>query len=263
MSFSGPPEAYDDYMGRYSRLLSPQLSAFAGVRGGLRVLDVGCGPGALTALLVAAGADVAAVEPSAGYAAACAARNPTADVRTAAAEALPWPAGTFDVVVAQLVLHFLADPVAGAREMARVARPGATVAACTWDTGGRMGLHEVFWGAVEDCGLPLPAERGRQRLGTADELRAAWAAAGLGDVEVAPLDVEVDYADEGDFWRPFTGATGPTGVYVGELASADRDRLRAACAERLTALGLVQGDGSVRVPARSWAVRGRTSTPVR
>lgn len=262
MSFSGPPEAYDDFMGRYSRLLSPQLAGLAGVRQGVRALDVGCGPGALTAVLLGLGAAVAAVDPSEGYAAACAARNPGADVRRACAEALPWDDGTFDVALAQLVVHFMADPVVGVREMARVVRPAGVVAGCTWDTTGRMGLHQVFWTAVRACGLPVPAERGRQRYGTPEELRTVWAAAGLLDVEVAPLDVDVEYADEQDFWRPLTRATGPTGAYLTSLGGDEQAALHAACSVELRRLGFARPDGTVHVAARSWAVRGRTAGQV-
>ncbi len=262
MSFSGPPEAYDDYMGRYSRLLSPQFAARAGVHSGIDALDVGCGPGALTAVLLELGAVVSAVDPSQGYAAACAARHPGADVRHASAEALPWADGSFDVAAAQLVVHFMADPVVGVREMARVVRPGGVVAGCTWDTAGGMGLHEVFWAGVEACGLPVPAERGSQRYGSPDELRGVWTGSGLLDVEVLPLDVEVEYDSEPDFWHPFTGATGPTGAYLATLTTDQQAALRAACGAVLHRLGFGRPDGSVRVPARSWAVRGRTPARV-
>jgi SAM-dependent methyltransferase len=256
VSFSGPPEAYDDFMGRYSALLSPQLADLAGVRPGLAVLDVGCGPGALTGLLVERGADVAAAEPEPRYAAACAARHPSADVRNASAEALPWPDDRFDAAIAQLVVHFLADPVAGVREMARVVRPGGVVAACTWDSGGGMVLLEVFWAGVAACGLEPPPERGAQRCGTAGELEDVWRAAGLSEVQVAPLDVESRYADGDRFWAPFTGATGPPGAYLAALAPERQAAVRAACLAELDRRGLVERDGSVRVPARSWAVSG-------
>lgn len=115
MSFDVAAEAYDHFMGRYSRLLSAQLADFAGVYGGQRVLDVGCGPGALTAELVArlGPAAVAAVDPSEPFVAAARARNPGVDVRRSSAERLPFPKGTFDAALAQLVVHFMTDPVVG------------------------------------------------------------------------------------------------------------------------------------------------------
>src|ERR1700727_934089 len=123
-----------------------------GVRRGQRVLDVGCGPGALTAELVGrAGAHaVSAVEPSASFAAAVRERLPGVDVRRSAAEALPFPDGAFDAALAQLVVHFMADPVRGLREMGRVPRPGGMVAACVWDHAGGRGPLTAFWSAVRD-----------------------------------------------------------------------------------------------------------------
>src|SRR5437870_1016157 len=119
-------------MGRYSEPLAAQFADLAGVRGGQRLLDVGCGPGALTAELVSrAGPDaVSAVEPSGSFAAAARERLPGVDIRQAAAERLPFGDAAFDVALAQLVVHFMADPVAGLREMGRVTRPGGVVGAC-------------------------------------------------------------------------------------------------------------------------------------
>src|SRR5579859_4600193 len=122
MSFDVSADAYLRFMGRYSEPLAPQFADLAGFGRGQRALDVGCGPGALTAVLVSrAGAEaVSAVEPSASFVAAARERLPGADVRQAAAERLPFPDGVFDVVLAQLVVHFMTDPVTGLREMARV-----------------------------------------------------------------------------------------------------------------------------------------------
>src|ERR1700729_1943675 len=134
-------------MGRYSEPLAVQFADLAGIGRGQRVLDVGCGPGALTAELVSrAGADaVSAVEPSASFAAAVRERLPGADIRLAAAERLPFATDIFDAALAQLVVHFMADPVAGLREMARVTRPGGVVAACVWDHAGGRGPLAAFW----------------------------------------------------------------------------------------------------------------------
>src|SRR5215468_1990729 len=132
MSFDVSADAYLRFMGRYSEPLAAQFADLAGVRRGQRLLDVGCGPGALTAELVRrAGADaVSAVEPSASFVAATRDRLPGADIRLAAAEKLPFPDATFDTVLAQLVIHFMTDPVRGLREMSRVTHPGGVVAAC-------------------------------------------------------------------------------------------------------------------------------------
>src|SRR5689334_22939301 len=145
-TFRAGADVYDRHIGRYGSSLAAGLIAAAGVGPGVRALDVGCGPGALTAALASAlGAEaVAAVDPSAPFVEACRARVPGADVRRAAAEALPFAAGRFGAVLSQLVVNFMADAPAGVREMARVARPGAAVAACVWDYADGMTLLRRF-----------------------------------------------------------------------------------------------------------------------
>ena len=152
MTFEVAAEAYDRFMGRYSQQLSAQLADLAGVQAGQRVLDVGCGPGALTAELVArVGADaVSAVDPSETFVAAAHARYPDVDVRRATAEELPFADGAFDAALAQLVVHFMSDPVAGLREMMRVTSPGGVVAACVWDHAGERSPLSVFWQAARE-----------------------------------------------------------------------------------------------------------------
>ena len=117
---------------------------------GRRVLDVGCGPGALTAELVRrVGADsVSAVDPSEPFVAAATERHPGVDVRQGSAEQLPFPDDAFDAALGQLVVHFMADPVAGLTEMARVTRRGGVVAACVWDHAGGGGPLSRFWEAA-------------------------------------------------------------------------------------------------------------------
>jgi SAM-dependent methyltransferase len=254
MSFEGPAEGYDSFMGRYSRPLAPLFADHAGIEPGMRVLDVGAGPGALTETLAElVGADhVAAAEPSPSFAAACAARVPEADVREAPAEDLPWDDGTFDAAVAQLVIHFMKDPLAGLREMQRVVKPGAVVAGCTWDTAGRMTMLGTFWGAAMALDPAAPAERGRARLGKPEELRELGTSAGLDDMSVEPLDVSVTYRDFDDFWEPFTAGVGPTGAYLVSLDPAPQDALREECRRRLGS-----PDAPFELPGRSWVLRGR------
>ena len=147
MSFEVSADAYLRFMGKYSEPLARLFADLAGIRAGVRVLDVGCGPGALSAELVRrAGPDaVSAVEPSASFAAATRDRLPGVDVRQAAAEHLPFPGASFDATLAQLVVHFMRDPLQGLREMGRVTRPGGLVAACVWDHAGGRGPLAAFW----------------------------------------------------------------------------------------------------------------------
>jgi len=152
MSFDVAAESYDRFMGRYSRLLAPQMADLAAVEAGQRVLDVGCGPGALTSELVnrLSPAGVAAVDPSAPFVVAARSRNPGVEVHQASAEELPFPDHTFAAAIAQLVVHFMADPVAGLTEMARVTRPDGVVAACVWDHAGSQGPLSLFWQAARE-----------------------------------------------------------------------------------------------------------------
>jgi SAM-dependent methyltransferase len=179
--FNVPAEFYDRFVGRYSASLADELIAFAGVEPGMSVLDVGCGPGGLTRRLVDLGCTVTGCDPSETFAAAAAERVPQAEVVHARAEDLPFEDASFDAVLAQLVVNFMADPEAGARELARVTRPGGTVAACVWDYGGEMTLLRTFWEAARE----VEPERGAAANEAVtmrfarddDDLRALWASA--------------------------------------------------------------------------------------
>src|SRR3954451_15419287 len=163
MSFDVPADAYLRFMGRYSRPLAQQYVDLLQVGAGERVLDVGCGPGVLTEPLVErCGADqVAAVDPSPSFVDAMRVRFPGLDVRRGTAEELPYPDDSFDAALAQLVVHFMSDPVAGLREMGRVTRAGGTVSASVWDNAGATGPLSLFWQAVHEVD---PAATGEAQL---------------------------------------------------------------------------------------------------
>jgi ubiquinone/menaquinone biosynthesis C-methylase UbiE len=253
MTFDVAADAYDRYMGRYSEPLAALFADFACVRDGQRVLDVGSGPGALTSELASrVGADrVAAVEPSATFARACADRVRAADVRQGSTERLPWSDASFDVVLSQLVVNFLPDADGGVREMRRVTRIGGMVAACTWDYRGEMQMLRTFWDAALTLDPSAPDEARIMRYADPDSLRDLWTRAGLHDVEASPLTTCVEYSDFDDYWQPFLTGTGPGGEYCVSLDPGQQAALRDECSRRLGA-----PTGTFTLPARAWAVRG-------
>lgn len=250
VSFDVAAEAYDGFMGRYSRLLSGQLADLAGVGGAKRVLDVGCGTGALTGELVArfGPAAVAAVDPSASFIAAVRERHPGVDVAQAPAERLPFPDDAFDAALAQLVVHFMSDPVAGLAEMARVTRPGGVVAACVWDHGGRQGPLRTFWDAARTLDPEVDDE---SRLAGVREGHMAklFEAAGLREIEATALSVSLEHPSFEAWWEPFTRGVGPAGAYLARLDPEQRDRVRDECRRQLPT-------APFRVTAVAWAARG-------
>lgn len=226
-------EAYDAFMGRFSVPLAPAFLDLVGVAADDAVLDVGCGPGALTQELVRRGVRaVTAVDPQPAFVAALADRCPGVSAVQGAAEDLPFPDDGFDVALAQLVVHFMRDPVQGLRDMGRVTRGGGRVAACVWDHAGGSGPLSLFWRAVADLDPSAPLEGGLP--GTARGQLAAYSrAAGL-SVEVDDVvSVEVGFDSVEAWWQPFTAGVGPAGDYVGSLGPEAVAALRARCRDLL------------------------------
>jgi SAM-dependent methyltransferase len=253
MSFDVDGAAYDAFMGRYSALLSPQLADLAGVAEGQRALDVGCGTGTLTGELARrlGASSVSAVDPSASFVASVRDRYPDVDVQEAKAELLPFPDDSFDVAVAQLVVHFMSDPVAGLAEMARVTSPDGVVAACFWDHAGGQGPLSVFWDAARDLDPNVEDESGfaGAREGHLTEL---FTAAGLRHVEEVALPVGVEHPSFEEWWEPYMLGVGPAGAYVASLAEEAQAELREHCRRVLPEAPFV-------LSARAWAARGFVS----
>lgn len=250
MSFTSGADQYDRFMGRYSAPLAPVFTNFAQLADNERVLDVGCGPGALAHELVGrlGPASVCAVDPSEAFVAAARDRLPGVRVERAGAESLPFEDRSFDAALAQLAVHFMADPVAGLREMRRVTKVSGVVAACVWDHAGGHGPLGVFWEAarVLDVDVDDESSRAGTRRGHLAELLET---AGLCEIEQEALSVEVEHPSFEEWWEPFTLGVGPAGAYVAHLSARQRDRLRGVCRARLP-------DGSFVIPARAWAARG-------
>ncbi|OFW71475.1 MAG: hypothetical protein A2Y55_10900 [Actinobacteria bacterium RBG_16_68_12] len=247
-------EAYDRHVGRYGAALSRAHIAAADVRAGGRVLDVGCGPGALTqALAETVGPErVAAVDPSASFVEVCRHRVPGADVRVGTAEQLPNFGTTFDVVMSQLVVNFMTDAVAGVQAMRATTRPRGLVTSCVWDYADAMTMLRVFWDAALQLDPDAPDEGKTMRYCSKDALSALWEQSGLYSVETGELVVEASYDSFDDYWAPFPSGLGPSGAYCASLDHDRQDALRLECFRRL-------GEPSepFTLRARAWFVRGR------
>jgi SAM-dependent methyltransferase len=253
VSFDVAAESYDRFMGRYSNQLSAQLADLASVAAGQRVVDVGSGPGALTAELVQRlGAEnVAAVDPSEPFVQAARSRHPGVDVRLASAEELPYGDDEFDAAIAQLVVHFMGDPVKGISEMARVTKPNGVVAACVWDLAGGRAPISPFWQAVHSLDGDVEDESrfSGARQGHLVEL---FREAGLRDVEETEITSSSRYESFDEWWRPYTLGVGPAGKYAASLGEDEQVALRERCREVLPEAPFTQ-------TAYAWAVRGSAS----
>jgi SAM-dependent methyltransferase len=192
---------------------------------------------------------VSAVDPSEPFVAAVRERHPGVSVQRAAAEELPFEDRAFDAALAQLVVHFMADPVAGIREMARVTHTDGVVAACVWDHTGDRGPLSLFWRATRELD---PDVVGESQLAGAREghLGELFRSAGLHEVEESPLTVGVEHPSFEEWWEPFTLGVGPAGGYTAGLDADGQAQLRERCRAMLPAAPFT-------VTALAWAARGR------
>jgi SAM-dependent methyltransferase len=252
-------DAYEPYVGRWSRAVARQFLAWLGMPPGGRWLDVGCGTGALseTILGLTLPSEVVGIDPSADYIAYARSHvpDPRAHFDVGDARALPFTAGEFDGVVSGLVLNFVPDPAAAVADMARVARPGGTVATYVWDYSGGMELMRQFWDAavaLDPAARDLDEGRRFGAICRPEILASLFRGVGLRRVETCAVDVPTLFRDFDDYWTPFLGGQGPAPGYAMALSEDRRDALR----DRIRADLPIADDGSIPLVARAWAVRG-------
>jgi ubiquinone/menaquinone biosynthesis C-methylase UbiE len=256
------PAAYECFMGRWSARLAPLFAAFAGIRSGERVLDVGCGTGILSRALIdlAPNIEVIGIDPAASYVdwACRSLRSPRVRFQVGTAEALAFTDAAFDAALALLVVQELADPPRAVREMARVTRRGGYVAACKWDFGNGLPMLSLFWQAAEavspDAVARYRASKGiRPDYPGPDELAALWRDSGLSEVRTVALGITMEFASFEDFWLPFLGGATATSVFARNLNDATQGAVERRLRETLAS---VFGVGRFALPARAWAVAG-------
>ncbi len=251
-------DAYEPYVGRWSRLVAREFVKWLAVPPGSRWLDVGCGTGALiqTILEHAAPSEVVGIDPSAAYIALAGAQtdDPRAHFEIGDAQALRAAAATFDVAVSGLVLNFVPRPELAVAEMARVTRPGGTVAAYVWDYAEGMQLMRYFWDAAGELD-PKAKELDEGRrfwLCKPEPLSRLFLSAGLEDVEVQAIEVPTYFRDFDDYWSPFLGGQGPAPSYAMSLSEERRAELR----ERIRVSLPSDAEGGIPLNAQAWAIRG-------
>jgi SAM-dependent methyltransferase len=249
-TFTATGSDYDRFMGRYSAKLARLFSDTVDLSSGTRALDLGCGPGALTGVLVerVGTAAVSACDPSPSFVAACASRHPGIDVRAGRAEAIPFEDSRFDVAMAQLVLHFVTEPERAARELRRVVREGGVVAACVWDFEQGMEMLRAFWDAALLVDSAAPDEATTMRFGRAGEIADLLVAAGFADITETTLTVRTVYGSFDELWSGFLAGIGPAGSYCVSLDEARRASLRQSLFE---CIGEPVGQFELSATARS------------
>lgn len=252
-TFHTSGDAYDSFMGRYSRSLAGPFADHAGVTDGQTALDVGCGPGALTRVLLErlGAGSVSAVDPSEPFVAACAKACSGVDVKVGRAEQLPYDDDRFDVAVSQLVFHFVTEPATAAGELRRVVRPGGTVAVCVWDAEQEMDMLRHFWDAALTVDTDAPGEAHLLRFGRPGELTALLDSAGLEEVVETTIAVASTYSGFDELWSGFLAGIGPAGSYCTALDPERREAVRVELHRRLGS-----PDGAFELGAVARSARG-------
>jgi SAM-dependent methyltransferase len=252
-------DAYEAYIGRWSRRIAETFVRQLGIPASRRWLDVGCGTGALTSAVLTAGdpAEIVGVDPSEGFlkTARASVTDPRASFEVADARALPFPDDRFDVAVSGLVLNFVPDPAEAAAEIVRVTVPGGLAAAYLWDLAEGMEVIRHFWDAAAELDPAKVAELDEGRRFTLcrpEPLGRLWTEAGFTGVSVGQIKIPAVFTGFDDYWKPFLGAQGPAPAYLATLPEARRDQIRELLRSRLP----TNPDGSIPLTARAWVVSG-------
>jgi len=252
---------YERFMGRWSRQLAPQYLAFARVKDGDRVLDVGTGTGSVASAIAETfrSSHVTGIDPSPAFIAAArkSAKSDRERFEVGDAQALALADASFDQVMSLLVMNFIPDPQKAIAEMRRVTRPGGTLSACVWDYNAGMEMLRFFWDEVVALDPAMePKDERHMKLSREGQLGELWRKAGLGDVREQALTIEQRFTSFDDYWEPFLKGAGPGGAYVVALAEEPRRKLEARMRKRL--LG-DRTDGAFTLKAKVWCVRGSAS----
>ena len=252
---------YERFMGRWSRLLAPAFIAFAGVKNGDRVLDVGTGTGSVAAAVEASmpASEIVGIDPSEGFIAYAQKNAKSNRVRfeVGDAQALKLKDASFDNVLASLVMNFIPDHNKAIAEMRRVTRPQGMVSACVWDYDAGMQMLRFFWDEAIALDPAIePKDERHMKLSRQGQLGKLWQSAALINIKEAPLEIDQAYASFDDYWDSFTRGAGPGGAFVVALSEDRRRQLEARMRKRL--LGDRQ-DGPFTLKARAWCVRGEAT----
>lgn len=254
-------EAYEHYVGRWSRTVVPRFLEWLQVAPESTWLDVGCGTGALSEGILqrAEPKRVQGIDWSSAFVAHAQERiqDPRASFKVGDARAIPEETASFDAVVSGLMLNFVPEPEGAASEMARVVKPGGVIAVYVWDYAGKMEFMRYFWnaaGTLDPAVLKLN-EALRFKLCQPEPLAELFRGAGLEKVEVRGIEIPTTFKDFDDYWSPFLGGQGPAPTY----AMALTEEKRAALREQIRGSLPIAADGSISLVARVWAVRGRRS----
>ena len=246
-------DSYEQFMGRWSRLLAPSFVTFAGIRDGNAVLDVGSGTGVLSLAVrdTDPSGTIEGIDLSPAFVDYATKHHADARIhfQVGDAQKLAFPDATFDAALSLLVLNFVPDPTLAIHEMRRVTKPGGTIAAAVWDYGGDMEMLRIFAEEVSAFDPQFVTDERKMPLGRPGKLLELFRAGGLDQVEEKAIDTPLHFASFDDYWQPFLLATGPGGAYVAKLTPERRDTLAARLRKRL-------GDGPFDLKGRSWAVKG-------